>query len=88
MNLLYQVCPELNEQYITEEEIMQIKRDVEEKLEDNESILKSLTVVYSFIGNKHATKIYEQLKDIPNERSLCKACHNNYRMHSLPLEAD
>lgn len=24
--------------------------------------------------------------DVPNERSLCKACRNNYRMHSLPLE--
>ena len=24
--------------------------------------------------------------DVPNERSLCKACHNTYKMHSLPLE--
>lgn len=23
---------------------------------------------------------------VPNDRSLCKACHNTYKMHSLPLE--
>ena len=49
MNLLYKVCPELNEQNITEEEIMRLKRDVEEKLENNEKMLSSLTLVYSFI---------------------------------------
>ena len=76
MNLLNRVCPELHEQDVTEEEIMRIKRDVEEKLENNESMLTDLTVVYkftltdhfnTFIGNKHLTKLYERFKDNPEK---------------------
>ena len=76
MDLLYQVCPELYEQDITEEEIMRIKRDVEEKLKNEESMLKKLTYVYKFTltdhfnpfyGNDAETKLYEQLKDTPEK---------------------
>ena len=75
---------------------MRIKRDVEEKLEDNASMLTDLTVVYkftltdhfnTFIGNKHLTKLYERFKDNPEKiLPLINNCIENINIYKRILK--